>query len=258
MSQEATQTTLKGGFRTILEDSNVYHVKHPLQTHWTLHQKIGSVASQTSSRAVSQSEWEEKLKESVTIGTVEDFWCLYNEMQAIETIPTNCDYFFMREGVKPMWEDPANVGGGELRISINKSMDSGRMWRDALLFAVGCQATHYEPINGLQFAFRQNRNRLSIWLGPTSSAALDEIREQFNSTMCQAAGQDANVRVEYFPFAKTPHGGSSRSHGSSSSAAGGGSASGYHRSAGSSSGFSNSANSRSGHSRDASSRHSRR
>ena len=65
---------LIGGFKTILEDDKEYHVKHSLQSHWTLHQKIGSVQTSQASRSVTQSEWEEKLKESVTIGTVEDFW----------------------------------------------------------------------------------------------------------------------------------------------------------------------------------------
>ena len=63
----------RNGYRTVIENNEVYHVKHPLQTHWTLTQKLGSAAS-TGTRLVSQSAWEDTLKESVTIGTVEDFW----------------------------------------------------------------------------------------------------------------------------------------------------------------------------------------
>lgn len=120
------------GFLTVLSDPVHYHVKHPLQSHWTLHQKIGQVEG-ASSRGVSQDDWERSLKKSVTIGTVEDFWCVYNSMQDFSTIPNNCDYFFMREGVKPMWEDPANKGGCELRIVVTRNMDAVSMWKMAVL-----------------------------------------------------------------------------------------------------------------------------
>lgn len=120
------------GWKTILTDQSHYHVKHPLQSHWTLHQKLGQVEG-ASSRGVSQDQWSQQLHESVTIGTVEDFWCLYNSMQDVNTIPSGCDYFFMKEGVKPMWEDPANKGGSDIRISMTKSMNAPLMWKMAVL-----------------------------------------------------------------------------------------------------------------------------
>jgi hypothetical protein len=59
-------------------------------------------------------------------------------MQDVTTIPSHCDYFFMREAVKPMWEDPANVGGCEWRISLTRNMNIPDMWKvtvNALLSA---------------------------------------------------------------------------------------------------------------------------
>lgn len=131
VGKEERSLPTSAGFLTILSDSVSYHVKHPLQSHWTLHQKIGQVEG-ASSRGVSQDDWERSLKKSVTIGTVEDFWCVYNSMQDFSTIPNNCDYFFMREGVKPMWEDPANKGGCELRIVVTRNMDAVNMWKMAV------------------------------------------------------------------------------------------------------------------------------
>lgn len=61
------------GYITVLSDPVNYHVKHPLQSNWTLHQKLGQVEG-SSSRAVKQDDWADKLRKSVTIGTVEDFW----------------------------------------------------------------------------------------------------------------------------------------------------------------------------------------
>lgn len=131
MDKDERPLPTSAGFLTVLSDPVHYHVKHPLQSHWTLHQKIGQVEG-ASSRGVSQDDWERSLKKSVTIGTVEDFWCVYNSMQDFSTIPNNCDYFFMREGVKPMWEDPANKGGCELRIVVTRNMDAVNMWKMAV------------------------------------------------------------------------------------------------------------------------------
>ena len=60
-------------FRTILENATNYHVKHPLQSHWTLTQKVGQ-AEGASSRGVSKAAWEDTLVKTLTIGTIEDFW----------------------------------------------------------------------------------------------------------------------------------------------------------------------------------------
>lgn len=126
-------------------------------------------------------------------------------MQAIDTIPTNCDYFFMREGVKPMWEDPANVGGGELRMTVVKAADGGAIWLNALLFAVGSQATSHEIINGIQFAFRPGRNRLSLWTAATTPANLDQLKLEFTSMIQGIVGEETNIRMEFNAFNK--HGG---------------------------------------------------
>jgi hypothetical protein len=53
-------------------------------------------------------------------------------MQDVTTIPVQCDYFFMREGVKPMWEDPANVGGCEWRVQLPRNMNITNMWKMAV------------------------------------------------------------------------------------------------------------------------------
>lgn len=53
-------------------------------------------------------------------------------MQDVTTIPVNCDYFFMREGIKPMWEDPANKGGCDFRAVVGRNMDTANMWKMAV------------------------------------------------------------------------------------------------------------------------------
>lgn len=35
------------------------------------------------------------------------------------------DYFFFREGIAPMWEDEANVGGGQFQITVAPMPSAG-------------------------------------------------------------------------------------------------------------------------------------
>lgn len=64
--------------------------------------------------------------------SIGDCVSVYNGMQNINTIPENCDYFLFRQGVKPMWEDSANKGGCELRISILRNMNAANMWKTSV------------------------------------------------------------------------------------------------------------------------------
>ena len=52
---------------------------------------------------------------TTTLGTVrsaEDFWRLYVHLRRpVDERPTVCDYHVFREGIRPMWEDEANVRG---------------------------------------------------------------------------------------------------------------------------------------------------
>lgn len=256
----STSTTSALGFKTILVDSNNYHVKHPLTSHWTLHQKMGSVrgalpssasssasssstssntasisAVSSSSRSVSKSEWDKTMQESVTIGTIEDFWCIFNKMQDISTLPDNCDYFFMRQGVSPAWEDPANIGGGEYRITPTRGHISilPMVWRQLLMMAVGSQLTEHTLVNGVQFAYRAAKSRISIWIKKTKdeetlSLIKKEIQDIISASLesSTSSGTDASTtplmfRIDFQSFRNDHYGSGGGGNHSSSNTHGG-------------------------------------
>ncbi len=37
---------------------------------------------------------------------------IYNNLTAIDLLPSNTDFFFFKDYIKPQWEDPKNVKGG--------------------------------------------------------------------------------------------------------------------------------------------------
>ena len=53
-----------------------------------------------------------------TINTISDFWDLHNNIEYIGGI-NNQNFFLMRDGVEPIWEDPKNRNGGCWSIKLS-------------------------------------------------------------------------------------------------------------------------------------------
>ena len=56
--------------------------------------------------------WIENLKEIATVSYIEDFWATQNQLYDASALSIGSDYHLFKEGIKPMWEDEANRGGG--------------------------------------------------------------------------------------------------------------------------------------------------
>jgi len=52
------------------------------------------------------------LKEVISFDTVENFWRAYNNLIPIKFLPSNSDFFFFKDYIKPEWEHCKNVNGG--------------------------------------------------------------------------------------------------------------------------------------------------
>jgi hypothetical protein len=89
----------------------------------------------------------------------------------LETIPeemtTNCMLFIMREGIKPMWEDPKNKKGGCFSYKINNKNVSS-VWKNLSYSLVGESLTedvNVRPcINGITISPKKNFCIVKIWL----------------------------------------------------------------------------------------------
>jgi len=88
----------------------------------------------------------------------------------LETLPneviTNCMLFIMRDGIKPMWEDPKNVKGGCFSYKINnKNVVS--IWKNLSYSLVGESLTDQvnarSTINGITISPKKNFCIVKIW-----------------------------------------------------------------------------------------------
>lgn len=89
----------------------------------------------------------------------------------LESIPdemiTNCMLFIMRDGIKPMWEDPKNKKGGCFSYKINNKNVSA-IWKSLSYSLVGeslTENTQVRPcINGITISPKKNFCIVKIWL----------------------------------------------------------------------------------------------
>ena len=93
-----------------------------------------------------------------------------------ETIPEilvkNCMLFLMRQGIKPIWEDPKNRQGGCFSYKIsNKNVYE--VWRDLCYVLVGetisNQISFVANVNGITISPKKNFCIVKIWMSTCSN-----------------------------------------------------------------------------------------
>lgn len=83
---------------------------HKLQRGWTLWYDSPSTYNTV--------DWSMSLIPIMTVHSVEEFFVMMKYMKPLEELRTSSQYHFFQDGVKPMWEDPANKTGGKLWVNM--------------------------------------------------------------------------------------------------------------------------------------------
>ncbi|KRZ18291.1 Eukaryotic translation initiation factor 4E-3, partial [Trichinella zimbabwensis] len=158
----------ESGIESLYNFSLTDMIKHPLQHTWVLWYL-------TNDRKIN---WHDRLKEVAAFNTVEDFWALYNYIQKASSLPNNSDFYYFKQGVRPMWEDPRNKNGGRWIIRIDRS-EEGRVldecWLDLVMAVLGEQFSGLgAEICGVAVNVRSKGHKVCLW---TANADSDENRE---------------------------------------------------------------------------------
>ncbi|KAL1495917.1 hypothetical protein AB1Y20_014559 [Prymnesium parvum] len=158
--------------------------EHSLEHEWTF----------TYFKKVANRSYEDSTFTLGTCKTVEDFWRLYVHLRRpVDERPSVCDYHVFREGIKPMWEDDANVNGGKWIVRLRKGL-AARYWEEILLALLGGHFQLGDEICGCVLSVRYQEDILSIW---NRSADSRRICMQIKETMRQVMGMPADVVMEY-------------------------------------------------------------
>lgn len=152
---------------TIFDDPKHYNVKHPLNTEWSL----------WVSTKVKSDNWLDTIKNVVTVGSVEDFWGMFNNIPEAGTLNFPFDYYFFRNGILPMWEAPENKNGGKMTITFKKTCDLEYFNKVWLYTILGCIGEQFDDnyICGIVLNIRKHQDRVNVWLNISDEENIKKI-----------------------------------------------------------------------------------
>ncbi|KAI8318846.1 eukaryotic translation initiation factor 4E, partial [Martensiomyces pterosporus] len=160
--------------------------EHPLRFSWSfwfMHRAPGQKID----------DYEAAMIKIATFGTVEAFWAVYSHLQRPHQVQTITDYHMFRAGVRPVWEDPANMNGGKWMIRLKKGLAS-RLWERLAMAVVGDVFAVGDDVCGIVLSIRNSEDILSLW----NKSALDaKTNIQIRDIMKQILGIPGDCVMEY-------------------------------------------------------------
>ena len=123
------------------EESKGSEGSHPLQHEWTIWTNPPAKARSRNKT----SEWESGQKELGGFSTAEVFWQYWNNIPAPSEVFYNGStkhkfngqhveaFSLFKKDITPMWEDRANLGGGEFRIDGINVDNLDAIWNNLVL-----------------------------------------------------------------------------------------------------------------------------
>ncbi|VVA16172.1 PREDICTED: eukaryotic [Prunus dulcis] len=107
--------------------------------------------------------WGSSLRKAYTFETVQEFWCLYDQVFKPSKFPPNADFHLFRAGVEPKWEDPECANGGKWTVTSRSKASLDTMWLETLMALIGEQFDEADEICGVVASVRQRQDKLALW-----------------------------------------------------------------------------------------------
>jgi len=115
-----------------------------------------------------EKKWDtERNKKVVEVGTVKEFWRVFNNLAPPSTLKEGSDLQLFRAGVSPAWEDSFNAKGGTWTYRISTDDTTQKLdtaWFNTVLTMIGDQFDDADDICGVVVSKRSNSNRLGLWI----------------------------------------------------------------------------------------------
>jgi hypothetical protein len=67
--------------------------------------------------------------------------------------------YLFKDGIKPEWEDPSNVGGGFMKMRIDKKK-TNRLWENSVFSLISPKNKYTDTMNGIRMKIRENYDEL--------------------------------------------------------------------------------------------------
>jgi hypothetical protein len=128
------------------------------------------------------------------INTVGDFWRLYNNWNKLKGVNSK-HFFFMKDDITPLWEDPENINGGCWSFKVPE-LEAEKLWTDLSIYIVCNQLTN-DPtdIIGLSICLKKNNfSVIKIWNKNSKNNSLSFL----NKTIIKKWGTDI-IYIAHMP-----------------------------------------------------------
>jgi len=118
-------------------------------------------------RGYTAQEYSDAIKQVCCFNTVQNFWRWFNNLPTAGELEVSCTYHLMKEGIRPLWEDPRNVRGGNFTAKIPiEGVDD--VWMNLCLLAIGGQFDLFlsefgDEICGISIGMRKTDASIYIW-----------------------------------------------------------------------------------------------
>ncbi|CAH0399040.1 unnamed protein product [Chilo suppressalis] len=142
------------------------------------------------------------------VASVEQWWGLYTHLARPSELPPLSDLHLFKLGIKPMWEDPANVNGGKWVVRLRKNQ-TGRAWEDLCMAMLGEQFMVGAELCGVVLSVRFQEDHLAVWHRTASdTVAAGRVRD----TLRRILQLPISVPIEYKAHGDCLRASASRAH----------------------------------------------
>ena len=110
------------------------------------------------------------------MGTVEDFWGVYNWIVLPSQLQIGSSYGLFKAGVRPDWEDEANAKGGRWVIQSRRQLDY--VWKEIAMTLVGSSlgVGLDDTVAGAVVNARRAKSNIGVWMMDSSLSDKMEVR----------------------------------------------------------------------------------
>jgi len=158
---------------------------------------------------LSVEEYQASLKKLGTFNTIQDFWKWFNNIPSAENLPARTSYHIMKEGIRPLWEDSANVEGGSLSVKLSKNQ-TNYVWLQLILGVIGEQFSQIlaeeDDICGLSISMRKDESVITLWNKKAIVLNINRVSSLINRLLPRAQYSFLSYKVHKneINFSKSP------------------------------------------------------
>ncbi|XP_017967049.1 eukaryotic translation initiation factor 4E type 2 isoform X1 [Drosophila navojoa] len=139
--------------------------------------------------------------------SVQQWWSLYSHLIRPTALKPYRELSLFKQGIKPMWEDPANSKGGQWVIRLRKNKIE-RAWENVCMAMLGEQFLVGDEICGIVLQTKYPEDSLSVWnrtaTDMTSTTRIrDTLRRILNIPLTTA--MEYKIHCDSLKYVSMPH-----------------------------------------------------